>query len=374
MSPAASPSATETALVRLFERLDAVHVDVPLLQPAEPYLDSTGEALRRRIFLTRGEAGEVLCLRPDFTIPVCLAHIAAPSALPRRYSYLGPIFRQGRAGEGEFRQAGLEDLGDPDKAKADARALLATLEALAACGLANVETDVVLGDQALFEAFLAGLGLPESWQRRLVRTFGDDVLMRAALADLAQHDGWSLAGLDPALRRLAAGKDVDALIEAVEGLKAEGGLPPHSGRTAPEIAQRLVEKVAFAETALSEDSLSRLREFLAIDCTLDDAPARLAHACGADIDLGRSLAFFAERAQALAEAGVDLSAVRYRAAFGRAIDYYTGLVFEARRPGVPEPLAGGGRYDRLLAYLGAKSPVPAVGVSLWLDRIEAAAR
>ncbi len=33
-------------------------------------------------------------------------------------------------------------------------------------------------------------------------------------------------------------------------------------------------------------------------------------------------------------------------------------------------LAGGGRFDRLLTLLGAKERIPAVGFSLWLDRIE----
>ena len=32
-------------------------------------------------------------------------------------------------------------------------------------------------------------------------------------------------------------------------------------------------------------------------------------------------------------------------------------------------LAGGGRFDRLLTLLGAKERIPAVGFSLWLDRI-----
>ncbi|WP_245413627.1 ATP phosphoribosyltransferase regulatory subunit [Mangrovicella endophytica] len=372
MNARSAPSAIETCLSGFFAGFGAYDVDVPLLQPAEPYLDSTGEALRRRIFLTRGEAGEVLCLRPDFTIPVCLAHIAATNPLPRRYSYIGPIFRQSGTGAPETRQAGLEDLGDADKAAADARVLAQALECLSACGLTTDKIEVVLGDQGLFEAFLEGLGLPGSWQRRLIRTFGDEAALTSALDDLARHDGRSLKGLDPELRRLAMRRDLPALEAAIESLKEEGGLPPHSGRTAAEIAARLVEKVAFAATALSEASLLRLRDFLSVDCSLDQAPQTLAAVCGDDIDLGRALVFFERRAEALREAGVDLAGIRYRAAFGRAIDYYTGLVFEARLRGGDEPLAGGGRYDRLLAYLGATEPVPAVGVSFWLDRIEAA--
>jgi ATP phosphoribosyltransferase regulatory subunit HisZ len=64
------------------------------------------------------------------------------------------------------------------------------------------------------------------------------------------------------------------------------------------------------------------------------------------------------------------SAIRYDAAFGRPLDYYTGLVFEISTPGATQPLIGGGRYDRLLTLLGADKPIPGVGFSVWLDRIE----
>ena len=57
-----------------------------------------GEDLRRRIFLTESETGEQLCLRPEFTIPVCLDHIANGAHTPARYAYLGEVFRQRRAG------------------------------------------------------------------------------------------------------------------------------------------------------------------------------------------------------------------------------------------------------------------------------------
>ena len=75
---------------------------------------------------------------------------------------------------------------------------------------------------------------------------------------------------------------------------------------------------------------------------------------------------------AIAAHGLGADAVRYDAAFGRPLDYYTGLVFEIAASGAsPRVLAGGGRYDRLLTLLGAKTPIPGVGFSVWLDRIEA---
>src|ERR1051325_6963324 len=110
-------------IINLFAKRNTHAVEVAVLQPADPFLDMAGEDLRRRIFLTESEAGETLCLRPEFTIPVCLDHIRARADTPRRYSYLGDVFRQRRAGETEFFQAGIEDLGDGDIAAADARSV-----------------------------------------------------------------------------------------------------------------------------------------------------------------------------------------------------------------------------------------------------------
>ena len=62
--------------------------------------------------------------------------------------------------------------------------------------------------------------------------------------------------------------------------------------------------------------------------------------------------------------------MRWRAAFGRPLDYYTGLVFEISAGRDGAVLAGGGRYDRMMNLLGAREAIPAVGFSLWVDRIE----
>src|SRR4030095_4385360 len=95
--------------------------DVPVIQPADPFLDMAGEDLRRRIFLTESETGQTLCLAPESTIRVCRAHTASRADTPRRYAYLGEVFRQRREGGNEFFQAGIEDLGERDTPAADAR-------------------------------------------------------------------------------------------------------------------------------------------------------------------------------------------------------------------------------------------------------------
>ena len=68
-----------------------------------------------------------------------------------------------------------------------------------------------------------------------------------------------------------------------------------------------------------------------------------------------------------------MTTLAFSAAFGRNLDYYTGAVFEIRdaRAAEQRPIVGGGRYDRLLQTLGAPFPIPAVGCSIWIDRLAA---
>jgi ATP phosphoribosyltransferase regulatory subunit len=113
------------------------------------------------------------------------------------------------------------------------------------------------------------------------------------------------------------------------------------------------------------------RSFLSLNVPLINASAALSgFADAAGLKLGNALSRFDGRVAALANAGVDLATISYRAAFGRPLDYYTGLVFEVGVAGSDAVLAGGGSFDKLMAFLGAKERIPAVGFSLWLDRIE----
>src|ERR671914_659347 len=73
-----------------------------LLPRAGPFLDLSGEDIRRRMYLTTDAEGHELCLRPDLTIPVARDYLASPAAgRPAAFCYLGPVFRQraGRSGE-----------------------------------------------------------------------------------------------------------------------------------------------------------------------------------------------------------------------------------------------------------------------------------
>jgi ATP phosphoribosyltransferase regulatory subunit len=117
-----------------------------------------------------------------------------------------------------------------------------------------------------------------------------------------------------------------------------------------------------------------IEKFLAIAGDPDEAAAELRTlASSAGIALGPALDLFESRAGFLAARGVDVGRIKFSTAFGRGLDYYTGFVFELHEPSTPPngPLVAGGRYDGLLARLGAKAPIPAVGFAVWIERVAA---
>ena len=70
--------------------------------------------------------------------------------------------------------------------------------------------------------------------------------------------------------------------------------------------------------------------------------------------------------------GLDPAQVTIDFGIGRGLHYYTGIMFEIDdRSGLQ--LCGGGRYDDLVATLGGRGNVPAVGFAYGLERVAAAA-
>ena len=78
--PPNAPDPRAETLVSAYERAGYARAHPAILQPAEPFLDLSGEDIRARMFLTAGRSGEELCLRPDFTIPVSRDYLASQAA------------------------------------------------------------------------------------------------------------------------------------------------------------------------------------------------------------------------------------------------------------------------------------------------------
>src|SRR5581483_5645243 len=129
-----------------------------------------------------------------------------------------------------------------------------------------------------------------------------------------------------------------------------------------------------ASNSLPQATRTLIEKFLAVSGDPDEAAAELrALAASAGLSLDSALDLFESRTGFLAARGIEVSGIRFSTAFGRGLDYYTGFVFELHDPAAPPngPLVAGGRYDELLTRLGAKSPIPAVGFAVWIERVAA---
>ncbi|MCE9650172.1 MAG: ATP phosphoribosyltransferase regulatory subunit [Parvibaculum sp.] len=364
------------AMRAVFERAGFSGVEPPLLQPADVFLDRSGEDIRRRLYVFTDPGGQELCLRPDLTIPTCRVYLENGGAGEARLCYSGAAFSfepQGSGRPTEFVQTGAEFFGAKDAEAADAEMLVLAAQAVRAGGLDGF--DIEMGDLALFDALVDALDIPAGWRTRLKRHFWRPAYFKELVARLATNGGERAderSGLLAALDALDE-KNARSVIEDVLDLAK---IAPVGGRSVAEIAERFLERAADRSAApLSKDTAKLIDAFLALSMKPKDAAKRirdLTKAAGIKID--KQIGALERRFELIEKKGVDLSRAKFETGFGRTLEYYTGFVFElrARGAGAEGAVAGGGRYDGLLQSLGAKTRVPAIGCAVTLERLNAA--
>ena len=369
-------------LMSVFIKAGHEAVAPALIQPADIFLECVGEEVRGRTYIFNDPDGEELCLRPDLTVPTCRLHLARdPQARSLgRYCYNGPAFRYQPAGVAppqprEFRQAGIERIGDDAREAAEAETVGLVLAAIAAAGLD--QTSLRLGDLGLFHALLEAIDMPSRWRRRLAHLFWRHDRFRAELRRLATDPARAHGTTPNALLAeiAAAPADAEALVERhfdANRIELVGV------RTLAEVAAGLAEAAADLEARPLDHAPARLIEdYVSITAPARDATARLQKLLGPRRDgVKTALDSFDHRLAMLANAGVDLGGATFSAEFGRNLEYYTGFVFEVSAAGATPPgmtkartVAGGGRYDGLMRAVGAPRDVPAVGAAIHTERL-----
>jgi ATP phosphoribosyltransferase regulatory subunit len=363
--------AQAASFMSLFTSKGYERVAPAFIQPASLFLDRIGESLRARTYVFTDPNGEELCLRPDLTIPVCRVFLerGGPEGVAK-FCYNGPAFRvqegkPDRLRPREFRQAGIEYFGG-DGAGADLEVLGLTIEAVRQAGIPSFT--VRTGHLGLFNALLNALSIPPRWRDRLRRAFWRHAAFARELTTLSRAKN---NGLPPAP---AAALDEIGLLNHLDA----AGIPLIGLRRPAEIAQRLQEKAADAnEPPIPPETVGLIADYLRTHGEADralDAIETLTQKAGLSLGgaLGEARALFKALKAVAAPAPVV-----FAADFGRHFEYYTGMVFqiEIDGAGVAGQIAGGGRYDGLIAALsrGARD-VPAVGAALHTERLLAAAQ
>lgn len=280
--------------------------DAPVLEPLDLYKAKSGEEIEAQLFSFQDKGGREVALRPEMTPTVCRLVGARANALKRpiRWFSIADFFRYERMQKGRgrcFSQFNADIFGEAGP-EAEIELIALLIQCLGAFGLTEEDFYVRLSDRNLWFYYLEALGL-------------DEARIRAVLTAVDRHEKYGDAAFDA---YGAAFGPLDATLKA----KILGFLGVKS-------LASLEEAVA----ALGAGKLAaRLAEWRQVLGALEA------------MGLSRFVA-------------VDLGVVR-------GLAYYTGFVFEAfDRKGDLRALAGGGRYDDLVAKLGGPA-LPAVGFAI----------
>ncbi len=359
------------AIMAVIERAGFEHIAPDIIQPADIFLERTGEDIRARTFVFNDPAGNELCLRPDLTVPACRYHLSHTSNAAReaRYCYLGTAFRfpDEALSPQEFNQAGLEWFGGADPVAEEARVLKIAISALEAAGLSGLK--VSMGDLGLFNALLEDMDMPERWRRRLRHQFWRPHAFHDLLQNFAKPAQSKRTSISAHVDAMAAADH----LAATSALLQASGAPVVTERSVEDIAERLAEKFADRSQKPLETSMVRtIESYLTLEGPATDMPGKLA-SVAAGKHFAMAIRTFESRLAALEDQGLNPRRFHFSANFGRELEYYTGFVFQIDKDthNTPLTVAGGGRYDNLLKDLGASTSVPAVGCAIHTERVKA---
>ena len=377
--------AARDAIEATLRRYAYAAIDPPILESSAPFLNRSGEDIRRQMYIFPDPAGQEVCLRPELTIPVCRAYLrqlqssdGAPRGAAReaRLSYFGPAFTYESASDGRYRQfyqAGAEFIGASSREEADAEILAAALDALKAAGLK--ETSVEIGDVDIRNAFIDQLPVSERSKTRIRR-----------IALRTQKETHFISPVSPQ-ESVDAGKtgafgELASLLASVEPGKAEllikevfalADVRHVGGRTAEEIVERLISRTAQQAEPISAELMQGVLDLLKIRAKPESAfkairdHFRAFKIAAIEPILDRCQ----KRLDYFNAYGHSPAALYFNVGLRRGLEYYTGFLFEVSAKSLTQigHVCGGGRYDNLLEGLGANASIPAVGFGIGLDRL-----
>lgn len=295
------------------------------------------------------EDGTWLALRYDLTAPLARVYAQHRNDLPtpyRRYA-MGPVWRNEKPGPGRYRQfyqCDADTVGTASPA-ADAEICAMLADALETVGIPRGDYLVKVNNRKVLNGVMEVAGLLDPANPE-AKTEERGIVLRA----IDKLDRLGIEG-------------VRALLG--EGRKDASGDFTKGAGLAPEQADVVIGFME-ARRATGAETIARLRELVQ----------------GSAIGL-EGVAELEAIENLLNAQGYGSDRIEIDPAVVRGLGYYTGPVFEAEltfeildekgRPQRFGSVAGGGRYDDLVKRFTGQS-VPAVGVSIGVDRLLAALR
>ncbi|NJP06864.1 MAG: ATP phosphoribosyltransferase regulatory subunit [Chloroflexaceae bacterium] len=369
-------------------------IDVPLIEYTDLHLRKSGEAIVSRLYDFTHQ-NQRLCLRPEMTASITRAYVdqLQTAALPLRLCYAGPVFQYATPQEGSYRQftqVGVELLGATGSL-ADSEMMALAAQGVERLGLTQYH--LTIGHIGILAEFLRNLELDSRLQSFLLSHI--DVLREAGREQVLQQLETFYAFTSRPTEAVASDLDeedlpteaisnlVDLLASSDKRLARSAILNFLRGshiqiggaRDPEEIIERLLLKMK------RTDQLARVHQAL-------DFMAELGACHGPPVavvqELARLLAAHGvpdtalQQVQATIEAlswyGIDPERMIFDAGMSRGIQYYTGVIFELydAQGDTQRPICGGGRYDDLVALMGARQAVPAIGFAYGLEHIRRA--
>ena len=347
----------------VFEATGAERIDPAYVLPSDIPLELSGERVRARLCVFSDHRGNEMVMRPDLTLPVAgieAERRVAGDGGPKAYTYAARAFRLPAVADDpmEFTQVGFEWFGRDSSPEADAEAFALVREAVSACAVEPVATE--MGDLSVFPAFVDALGLAPITADLLKRAFRQEGGVSELLAATPEP-------LPDDVAEALAATGQGAAEAAFRDVLEKRAIPMIGTRSVSEIIAGLREKAAaHAAGGVPVEARKVLADLAAIRCPAAEAADALAalaekHVLGGVTDvIGR----LARRMDAITAAMPAINGeARFRSGFGRRFTYYDGFVFETFGRGLSErqPVASGGRYDGLIEGL-SRSRASASGI------------
>jgi histidyl-tRNA synthetase len=295
----------------VFEAYGYLPLHTPALEYAEILLGKYGDEGEKLLYKFADQGGRMVALRYDLTVPLARYVGMNPNLrYPFRRYHIAPVWRAERPQKGRFREFYQcdVDLVGIDSPQADAECICIDCDVLSALGLD--EFAVHVNHRGFLDGLLESLEIGGKLVVPVMRTLDKiDKVSNEALKEMLGQEGLSSHQVD-VLAGLSA-IDGDNQARLVGALKLANNHP---------------------KAAAAVERLRTVLEFVG---------------------------------EAMPEAPVHFSP-----AIARGLDYYTGIVYETFLParyGVGSVMSGG-RYDDLLGTMANKE-IPAVGISLGIDRL-----